>query len=158
VAGLLAVDRNRLAERVRDLESFPGPNRSRLYSLSAVEEALAEDPDPDIKEARLRKLRAEAGLAELKLQKERGEVVNYRDVLSDHLEIYRDLHTRFTLTVPQRLGQRLAAAKRAREAEEVLRVELAREFQEFRDEHAQRLAGLDEVEGQKKEAADYVEA
>lgn len=153
LAGLLGVDRHRLAERVRDIESFQGPHGSRLYSLSAVEEVLAEDPDPDIREARLRKLRAEAGLAELKLQKERGEVVNYRDLLSDHLEILRDFYTRFTVTVPQRLGPRLRVATTAREAEEILRVELGREFQEVRAEHVRRLAGLEEVEGQQEKEA-----
>jgi hypothetical protein len=153
LAGLLKVDRNRLAERVRDLESFQGPHGSRLYSLSAVEEALADDPDPDLKEARLRKLRAEAGLAELKLQRERGEVVNYRDVLSDQLEVFRHFHLLFTVTVPQRLGQRLAVAKTAGVAEEILRVELAREFQEFRTECAQYLENWDEAAGLKQEEA-----
>jgi hypothetical protein len=153
LAGLLKVDRNGLAERVRDLESFQGAHGSRLYSLSAVEEVLAEDPDPDLKEARLRKLVAEAGLAELKLKRERRELVDYREVLSDHLEVFRNFHTLFTVTVPQRLGQRLALAKTAQEAEEILRVELAREFQEFRTEEAQYLDNWDEAEGLKTEEA-----
>lgn len=139
LSGLLGVDRNRLAERVRDIESFPGPNRSRLYSLEAVEEALADDPDPDIKEARLRKLRAEAGLAELKLKRELGEVVDYRGVRGDLLTLFRELNTCFTVTVPQRLAPRLRVATSTREAEEMLRVELEGALQEFRTEHTQYL-------------------
>jgi hypothetical protein len=153
LAGLLGVDRNRLAERVRDLESFPGPHRSRLYSLSAVEEALAEDPDPDIKAARLRKLVAEAGLAELRLKRESGELVAHRDVVDDWLGIFREFYILFTVTVPQRLAPRLKA-KTAGQAEQILREELEQEFQEFRREQAQYLAEWDEAEGQQEEEAD----
>lgn len=153
LAGLLGVDRNRLAERVRDLESFQGPHGSRLYSLSAVEEVLAADPDPDIREARLRKLVAEAGLAELKLKRERGEVVAVADLRSDYHEVFREFHTRFTVTVPQRLAPRLALASSAREAEEMLRVELGREFQEYRTEQAHYLEHWDEAAGLKQEGA-----
>lgn len=153
LAGLLKVDRNRLAERVRDLESFQGAHGSRLYSLSAVEQVLAEDPDPDIREARLRKLVAEAGLAELRLKRERGELVDYRDLLADQMEMFRHFHLRFTVTVPQRLGPRLAVAQKASEAEEILRVELAREFQEFRTELVQHQEHWDEAAGLEAEEA-----
>ena len=153
LAGLLNVDRNRLAERVRDIESFPGPNRSRLYSLSAVEEVLAEDPDPDIKEARLRKLRAEAGLAELKLKRERREVVDYREVLDDYLEVFRRLHLRVAVAMPQRVAP-LLRGKTSAQAEVILRAEVAREFQEFRVECGRDFARMKEAEGLKEEADD----
>ena len=151
LAGLLKVDRHRLAEQVRDLESFQGPHGSRLYSLSAVEEVLAEDADPDIRAARLRKLVAEAGLAELKLQRERGEVVNHHQVRADMLTLFREFHTHFTVAVPQRLAPRLRLARPAREAEEILRAEMERSLYEFRTEHAQYLEHWDEHEKTMKE-------
>jgi transcriptional regulator with XRE-family HTH domain len=146
LAGLLGVDRNRLAEQVRDLESFQGPHGSRLYSLSAVEGVLAEDPDPDIREARLRKLEAEAGLAELKLQRERGEVVSHRDVLEDLTALIRSLHTRFAVTMPQQLAPRLRA-KTVRQVEEILRTEMEQQFAELRREHESYLSERDAAEG-----------
>lgn len=152
LAGLLKVDRNRLAERVRDLESFPGPHGSRLYSLSAVEEVLAEDPDPDIREARLRKLVAEAGLAELKLKRERGEVVAVDDVREDLRETIRLMYDRLAVSMPQRLGP-LLVAKTARQAEQVLRAEVGREFAELRAEFVQQLAEWDAAEEGKGGAA-----
>jgi transcriptional regulator with XRE-family HTH domain len=156
LARMAGVDRRTLAARlegVRPLESGP---KGKLYRLSDVVQCFISQPlqgedDPALLEARRRKVEAEAGLAELKLKRERGELEDRRAVAADFHEMIREFHTRFTVTVPQRLGSRLRVATSAREAEEILRVELEREFQEFRTEQAQYLEGWDEAEGLKTE-------
>lgn len=144
LAGLLKVDRNRLAEQVRDLESFEGPRGSRLYSLAAVEEVLASDPDPDLKEARLQKLRAEAGLAELKLRRESGQLLEARGVLGRTLNVFRAWHRRLMVQMPAEISPQLHKAESADHVAEILRAHLGRLFDEFRRDH---LGFIKETEG-----------
>jgi hypothetical protein len=157
---LFGVNRRTLLARLKGAAPVKsGAGGGKLYRLEDVAQGFISQPlrgreADELAGVRARKLVAETELAELKLKRERGEVVAVADVRDDYHEVFREFHTRFTVTVPQRLGPRLRVATTAREAEEILRVELEREFQEVRDEHAQRLGGLEKVEGQQEEEAD----
>lgn len=160
LARMAGVDRRTLAARLEGVTPLETGSKGKLYRLSDVvrnfiTQPLQGDDDPALLALRARKLEAEAGLAELKLQRERGEVLDRRDVLADIMTQYRELQLRLTLALPQLLGPRLAAARTAGQAEELLRAELEREFRELRAEHAQYLAEADEAEGpHEKEAED----
>jgi hypothetical protein len=156
---IMGLNRRTLVARLKGATPVKGSGRGKLYRLSdAVQGFIAQPLRGREAEAlagiRARKLEAEAGLAELKLKRERGEVVDRREVASDYHTAIREFYTCFTVAVPQRLGPRLRVAQSAREAEEILRVELEREFQEFRQEQAQYLEHWDEAEGLKEEEAD----
>lgn len=158
LARMAGVDRRTLASRLEGVTPLESGPKGKLYRLSDVVQNFITQPlqgedDPALSAARGRKLEAEAGLAELKLKRECGEVVSVADLRSDYHEMIREFHTRFTVTVPQRLGPRLRVAKTAREAEEMLRVEMEREFQEYRTEMAQYLEHWDEDEKSMKEEA-----
>jgi hypothetical protein len=147
LAGLLNLDRNRLAEKVRDVESYLGPNRSRLYSLAAVEEALSDDPDPDIKEARLRKLRAEASLAELKLGREREELLEAKGVGTRIINIFRAWHRRLSVTMPREISQQLHKAESAEHVAEILKAEVGRMLTEFAQDHVGFIRNTEGLDG-----------
>jgi hypothetical protein len=161
---LFGVNRRTLLARLKAATPVKsGPGGGKLYRLADVAQGFVSRPlrGREAEEEaglRTRKLAAETGLAELKLKRERGEVVAVADVRADYHEAFREFHTRFTVTVPQRLGPRLRVAQTAREAEEMLRVELEREFYEYRTEEAQYLDNWDEAEGLKEEETDDEEA
>jgi transcriptional regulator with XRE-family HTH domain len=149
LAARLHVNRSTLSRKLSGLKFVSGPKGARLYPLAEVAALLDEAKDSKLVEARRRKLEAEAGLAELKLRKERGEVVSVADVRSDLTEVFRSLYTRLAVTLPQQLAPRLQA-KTARQVEQLLGAEVGRVFAELRAEHARYLAEGDaaEAEGQ----------
>jgi transcriptional regulator with XRE-family HTH domain len=156
LARMAGVDRRTLASRLEGVTPLESGPKGKLYRLSDVvrnfiTQPLQGEDDPALQELRARKLTAETELAELKLRRERGELEDRREVAADYHNAIREFYTRFTVAVPQRLGPRLRVAQSAREAEEILRVELEREFHEVRAEHAQYLEHWDEDEGPKEE-------
>jgi transcriptional regulator with XRE-family HTH domain len=146
LASRLHLNRNTLSRKLSGLKSVSGPKGARLYPVAEVAALLDEAKDPKLVAARRRKLEAEAGLAELKLQKERGDLVSHRDVLEDLTALIRDLYNRLAVAMPQQLAPRLQA-KTARQAEDLLRTEMAQVFAELRAEHVQYLAEWDAAEG-----------
>jgi transcriptional regulator with XRE-family HTH domain len=159
LARMAGVDRRTLASRLEGVTPLESGPKGKLFRLSDVvrnfiTQPLQGEDDPALLGLRARKLEAEAGLAELKLKRERGELEDRRAVAADYHEMIRHFYTLLTVTVPQRLGPRLRVATSTREAEEILRVEVEREFQEYRAECAQMLAELNEAEGPKQEEAD----
>ncbi|MET0650195.1 MAG: DUF1441 family protein [Pyrinomonadaceae bacterium] len=151
LARMAGVDRRTLASRLAGVTPLESGPKGKLYRLSDVVQNFITQPlqgedDPALEEARRRKLEAEAGLAELKLQKERGEVVQSADVREDLVEVIRSLHTRLAVTMPQQLGPRLQA-KTAQQATALLSAEVGRVFAELRAEHVQYLAEWDAAAG-----------
>lgn len=146
LAAKLHVNRATLSRKLSGLKFVSGPKGARLYPLAEVAALLDEAKDPQLLEARRRKLEAEAGLAELKLRKEQGEVVAVADVRADVTEVFRSLHTRLAVTMPQQLAPRLQA-KTARQAEALLRAETESIFAELRAEYVRHLAEWDAAEG-----------
>lgn len=86
-------------------------------------------PSASIEEARVRKISADAALAELQLQRERGEVVNIEDVAKTVGEEYAAVRAKL-LAIPTKLAPRIAI-----EADEnTCRELLAREITEALNE------------------------
>lgn len=151
LARMMGVDRRTLASRLQDATPVKASAREKLYRLQDAIQGFIAQPLQGaevvgLAEVRGRKLAAETELAELKLQKQRGELVQSDDVREDLVEIIRSLYTRLAVAMPQRLAPRLKA-KTARQAEEVLRAEVEREFTEFRREHVRHLAEWNAAHG-----------
>jgi transcriptional regulator with XRE-family HTH domain len=156
---LMGVNRRTLVARLKGATPVKGGSRQKLYRLSDAVQGFISQPlrgreADELAEVRRRKLEAETGLAELKLRRERGEVVDCREAVTNYLRLMRDFYIRFTVAVPQRLGSLLRVAQSGQQAEEMLRAELDREFQEVRQEQAQYLDKGDEAEGLQTEEAD----
>lgn len=148
---LLGVNRRTLLARLEGVAPVKEGAREKLYRLSDAVQGFISHPlrgaeVAGVGEYRGRKLAAETELAELKLQKQRGELVSSADVRDDLVEVIRSLYTRLAVVMPQQLGPRLRA-KTDVQATEILREEVERQFREFRREHVQLLAARDEAEG-----------
>ena len=144
LARMAGVDRRTLASRLEGVTPVESGPKGKLYRLADVVQGFITQPlqaeeAEEFQQARGSKLEAEAGLAELKLQRERGELVSRRDVLDDVTGVIRSLYNRLAVAMPQQLAPRLQA-KTSRQAEAILRAEVERLFQEFRQEHARYLA------------------
>lgn len=151
LARMMGVDRRTLASRLRDVTPVKSGSREKLYRLSDAVQGFISQPlqgldAQEFQEARGRKLEAEAGLAELKLRKERGEVVSHADALSDLADVIRSLHRQLTQAMPQRLAPTLSRVKSPGRVAELLREEAERVFAELRREHAAQLAEWDAAE------------
>lgn len=151
LARMMGVDRRTLAARLRDVEPLKSDARGKLYRLSDAIQGFISQPlqgaeAVELAGVRGRKLAAETELTEMKLQKQRGELVQSADVRSDLTAALRDLYNRLAVVMPQQLGPRLKA-KTARQAEAILRAEVERVFAEFRSEYARYLAERDEAAG-----------
>jgi hypothetical protein len=148
---MFGVNRRTLVARLEGATPVQSGPRQKLYRLSDAIQGFISQPLQGaevvgLAEVRGRKLAAETELAELKLQRERGELVQSADVRDDLVEVIRSLHTRLAVTMPEQLAPRLAA-KTAKQAAEILRAEVGRVFTELRSEHARYLAERDAVEG-----------
>lgn len=151
---LLGVNRRTLLARLEGVEPVKSGPREKLYRLSDAVQGFISQPlrgaeVAELGEYRGRKLAAETELTEMKLQKQRGELVQSADVRDDLTGVIRDIYNRLAVVMPQQLGPRLQA-KTARQATELLSAEVGRVFTELRQEHVQYLAEWDaaEAEGQ----------
>jgi hypothetical protein len=154
---LLGVNRRTLLARLEGVTPVKSGPREKLYRLSDAVQGFISQPlrgaeVVGLAEVRGRKLAAETELTEMKLQRQRGELVPSADVRDDLTEIIRSLYTRLAVVMPQQLGPRLRA-KTAGQAAQVLRAEVERLFTEFRQEHVQLLAGRDAAEGRADDEA-----
>lgn len=143
LAAKLRINRGTLSRKLSALKSVAGPKGARLYPLAEVSALLDEERSPELLEARRRKLVAEAGLAELRLRKERGELADYREVVADFMGVFRHFHTWLTVSMPERLSGRVYRAESAARAAELLREEAERMLAEFREERLRHLAGAE---------------
>ena len=146
LARMAGVDRRTLASRLEGVTPLESGPKGKLYRLADVvrnfiTQPLQADDDPELSGLRARKLAAETELAELKLRRERGEVVDYREAVADFMQVWRSIHTWLTVSMPERLSARLYKAKSAARAAELLREEAERMLAEFREERLRHLAG-----------------
>ena len=154
LARMAGVDRRTLASRLEGVTPLEAGPKGKLYRLADVVQGFITQPlqaqeAEEFAGARGRKLEAEAGLAELRLRKERGELVDYREALEDFMGDMRRLYLQFTVTMPERLGPRLRG-KTAGQATEILREEMVREFAEYRREGAAKLAEFEGFGGEEE--------
>lgn len=154
LAAELHVDRNTLSRKAAALAHVAGPQGARLYSRRAVEELLAADDDPELAEARRRKVAAEAELLELRLQREREEVVPVAEVRDYALKLFRALHQRVGVRFRREVAAQLYRAESPAQITEVLQHELGRIFNELRDDHPKFLAEEKQQQQQEGETDD----
>ena len=144
LAARLHINRGTLSRKLSGLEHAPGPKGARLYPVAEVEALLDEEKDPEMQAARLRKLRAEAELAEVKLGREKGELCEARGVQTLVINIFRAWHRRLAVTLPREISAQLHRAESPEHVAEILKAEATRMLNEFSRDH---LGFLNNTEG-----------
>lgn len=123
-------------KQVKPREEKP---RQKLYDADEALRALQEDDRSGLRKAQTAKTAAEAARAEMKLDRERGELVPIQDVRADVQTIWQRIYQHFTVTAPATLSPQLRGQKVA-QVEALLRRDAEHFFSELRAEQERYLA------------------
>lgn len=135
LAKLCALDRATVAKRLEAIEFAEGAKGAKSYALAAALPALIAGESTEMDEAKLRKLQAEAGMRELDLERERGEVVHVKEVADYALRLFKGMQNRVGVQFPRSISAQLYKAESAPQITEILQRELGRIFNELRGDH-----------------------
>lgn len=135
LARLSALDRATVTKRLDGVECTEGARGAKTYALAAALPALIAGESTEMDEAKLRKVQAEAGMRELDLERERGEVVSVKEVADYALRLFKAIHNRLGIRFPREIAQQLYKAESPAHVTEVLQRELGRIFNELREDH-----------------------
>jgi len=131
------MDRRTVAARLAGIKPVETKGKTRKYRLDEAAKALlGKIPTAEgiisYDEARARKIAAEAEMAEIELQKERGEVLSLDVVNAINDEIYGNFRSRM-LAVPAKAAPDIFAAADVKEAKAVLRRHINAALEELSD-------------------------
>jgi hypothetical protein len=108
--------------------------REKLYLAAEVEPFLSNTGDP-LDAARLRKLEQESDLLDLRLQRERGELVSVSEVGDEIQEIFKRLYQRLAVQYPREIAAQLYKAESPGQITDIMRHDMGRFFNEIREDH-----------------------
>lgn len=138
LARLMGVDRRTLAARLAGVSPLKQSSREKLYRLSDAVRGFiamplqgAEETDV-LRASRQRKSAAEAGLAELKLGRESGELMSQREAFAHVFKLFRAMHVRLGVRMPHEISAQLYRAQSEAAVADVLRREVERAFGELK--------------------------
>ncbi len=131
------MDRRTVAARLAGIKPAQTNGKSKRYNLDdAAKALLGKIPTAEgiisYDEARARKIAAEAEMAEIELQKERGEVLPLDVINAVNDEIYGNFRSRM-LAIPAKAAPDIFAAADAKEAKAILRRHINAALQELSD-------------------------
>jgi hypothetical protein len=131
LARVFKLDRGTVGEKLNAAGIKPqaGNAKEKLFALEDVEAVLSTD---ELDEVKLRKLTAEAELAELKLLKERGEFVSKAEIIAVLQKIFSSLHKKICVEQPNKLAAKLHKAKTNPETAKILRTDSEKIFNALR--------------------------
>lgn len=108
--------------------------REKLYAVAEVEAYLSNVGDP-LEAARLRKLQQESDLLELRLARERGELVSAQEVGDELQEVFKRLYQRLAVQYPREIAQQLYKAESPGQITDIMRHDMGRFFNEIREDY-----------------------
>jgi hypothetical protein len=108
--------------------------REKLYAVAEVEPFLSNVGDP-LDAARLRKLEQESDLLEIRLARERGEVVSAQEVGDEIQEVFKRLYQRLAVRYPREIAQQLYKAESPGQITDIMRHDMGRIFNEIREDY-----------------------
>lgn len=127
------LDRATVAARIAENEIEPYSNKAneKLYILEDVEFILRQD---EYEKEKLRKTRAEAEIKEHDLAIKKGEYGSVQEFTEVTQKIFSRLYKKLAVQLPARIAKRLHDANSAAELQDLLRNEIAKEFDSLRSD------------------------
>jgi phage terminase Nu1 subunit (DNA packaging protein) len=141
LARLLGVDRRTVTKRLEGVPPVREGARERLYRLQDAVQAFVANPTNEEKrpsgggEAKLRKSEAEANLLELRLAREREEVVSIHEVGDEIQEVFKRLYQRLAVQYPREIAAQLYKAESPGQITDIMRHDMGRFFNELRNDY-----------------------
>lgn len=135
LARLCKLDRATVAKRLKDVPPAEEGEREKLFTLEAAVPAILAGASAELDAAKLKRAKADANLRELELQRERGEVVEVKEVRNYAQALFRGVHQRIAVQLPRVVAAQLYKAESAAQITEILQRETGRIFNDLRDDH-----------------------
>jgi transcriptional regulator with XRE-family HTH domain len=135
LAKLSGLNRATITERLEEIPSQPGPKGAKRYALADALPALIAGRDLSMDEAKLKKMRAEAGSKELQLQRQRGEVVAVAEISGYLQQLWKGLHNRLAVQFWRDHSATLHKAKTAGDLADEGQKKTAKIFDALRTNH-----------------------
>lgn len=129
------LDRATVRKRIDGVAPVRETKREKLYALAAVEPYLAPGASDPLDAARLRKLEQETDLLELRLARERGELVSVQEVGDEIQEIFKRLYQKFAVQYPREIAAQLYKAESPGQITDILRHDMGRFFNDLREDY-----------------------
>lgn len=136
IAERLRMHRQTVAARLEDLGYQPHESstaKNQLYWFDEEMEFAIKAAKDEASAVRIRGLRAKAELDELKLARERGELVPMHEVVELVQNIGTTLYQEYTVRMPKRIGVKLAKAKNIAQVKAELKRDSDRTMKLLRD-------------------------
>ena len=111
-------------------------SREKIYEMGDALEAALTKKDPELERLKKRKLAAEAEGKEIQVAEKKGEMLSTSEVREAITQIFGNLFREFMRT-HKRIGARLAKAKTAGQAVQILQEEDMKIFNRLRTNYAQ---------------------
>ncbi|HEX3560372.1 MAG TPA: hypothetical protein VHU19_14285 [Pyrinomonadaceae bacterium] len=108
--------------------------REKLYALAEVERFLTDVGDP-LDAARLRKIEQESDLLELRLARERGDLVSMQEVGDELQEVFKRLYQKLAVQYPREIAAQLYKAESPGQITDIMRHDMGRIFNEIREDY-----------------------
>ena len=133
-------DRGTVRRRLRGIKPAFVAGNLRSYRLTdkngdglSVKQLLeADDQDPKLTEARIRKTLAEAGRAELKLELEQGELLPAAEVRNYAYNLMKAIYERIARRYPREAAKRLRKYRSAPDLQHALETDLSLIFDDLK--------------------------
>lgn len=129
------IDRTTLRQRLDNAGIKPVIDKAnrKEYRLEDVEPLFESEEDLDA--LKIRKLKAEAGLKELELDEQRGDLLPRKDV-EDHLQkLFTAMFQRLTVRMPKEISRQLHKATSPAQVTTILQTSIQQVFNELRRDH-----------------------
>lgn len=135
LAALCGRDRATIRKCLKDIKPVEAREKEKLYALAEAIPAIIAGVDAELNAAKLKKAQADANLRELELSRERGEVVEVKEVRAYAQALFRGVQQRMAVRLPRDVAGQLYRAESEAQVRESLQREVGRIFNELRDDH-----------------------
>lgn len=135
LAKLCKRDRATVVKCLKEVKPVEEQAKEKLYALHEAVPAIVAGASAEMNEAKLRKTKAEANLKEIDLARERGEVVEVKEVRAYAQALVRGIHQRLAVRMPGEIAPQLYKAESAAQITDILQREFGRVFNDLRDDH-----------------------
>lgn len=131
---LLGMDRHTIADRLDGVESTSKRAKLDCYPLGDALEAIIAGQSTTLSAAKLRKEEADASMRELKLARERGLLIEVRDVRDKQQKVFTKMFQRFAVQLPGEIKGQLFKCDTPAQVAETLKHSVTKIFNDIRND------------------------
>lgn len=131
------LDRATVRKRITDatIEPVDEKAKEKIYNLTPKLEAILNQTNAKLDDAKLRKESAMARLKEIEVAEAEGEMAPVSEFMDAVQKLFHAMYQEMTVRQPQRLANKLAKARTAVEVTQILKADTSNVFSRLRSDH-----------------------